>query len=247
MRWKCVCAYDGTPFVGWQRQTRGGSIQDAFEMRLAEIFKKPVCVHGSGRTDAGVHARGQVFHFDAEWSYGPEVLRRALVSGLRSELQILSLQGVADSFHARYSATGKRYAYNLFLGYASPFDTRYTWSLGVPELDIVSMNRVAEQLLGKHDFSTFGGSRRDGSVEDPVKDVRMLRFSQEGSRVCMVTEASGYLYKMVRMLVGSLVNVGLGKLSGDTLLDLWKDGKRVALIETAPAQGLFLEKVYYDE
>lgn len=247
MRWKCVCAYDGTPFVGWQRQTNGGSVQDAFEARLSVIFKERIRIHGSGRTDAGVHARGQVFHFDGEWQHGPELLRRALVCGLQRELQVFSIEAVKDTFHARYSAIGKRYAYNLFLGYASPFDTRYVWSLGALNPDVSAMNDVAQQLIGEHDFSTFSGNRRDGTEENPVKELRMLEFIQAGRRIQMLTEGSGYLYKMVRMLVGSLLNVGLGKLSGDTLLRLWRNRERVALIETAPAQGLFLEKVYYDK
>lgn len=246
MRWKCVCAYDGTPFVGWQRQTSGGSVQDAFEARLTEIFKEPVRIHGSGRTDAGVHAKGQVFHFDANWQHGAELLRRALVSGLQRELQVCRVEAVTDDFHARYSAAGKRYAYNLFLGYALPFEARYTWSLGVPDLDIDAMNDVACQLLGEHDFSTFAGNRRDGTKENPVKDLRKLQFAKEDIRIRMLTEGSGYLYKMVRMLVGSLVNVGLGKLLGEELLRLWHNGERIALIETAPAQGLFLEEVYYE-
>lgn len=246
MRWKCLCSYDGTPFVGWQSQAGGGSIQDIIEEKLAKILKVPVRIHGSGRTDAGVHARGQVFHFDANWLHGSEALRRAIVSSLQQEIQILSVDRASEDFHARYSATGKRYAYYFYLGYASPFETRYAWSLGSRMPDVDLMNDVARELLGVHDFSTFAGNRRDGSLEDPVRDLRMLRLEVDGCRMRLVTEANGYLYKMVRLLAGSLINVGLKKLTKETLLDLWRRKERISLVETAPAHGLFLEHVYYE-
>ena len=120
-RWKCVCAYDGTSFAGWQSQVGGRAIQDVIEKRIAEIFKRPIRIFGSGRTDAGVHALAQVFHFDADWRHGTEKLLTAFRMGLPETIQIKSAQAVAEDFHARFDASGKRYEYHLHLGDPDPF------------------------------------------------------------------------------------------------------------------------------
>src|SRR5687768_16515915 len=120
-RWKCICAYDGSSFSGWQSQAGGRAIQDVIEARLEQIFKTPLRIHGSGRTDAGVHAHGQVFHFDATWRHEKEKLLAAFRVGLPASIQIKSMTAVASSFHARFDATGKRYDYHIHLGDADPF------------------------------------------------------------------------------------------------------------------------------
>jgi tRNA pseudouridine38-40 synthase len=133
-RWKCTCAYDGGGFAGWQSQVGGTAIQDVIEARLAAIFGRPVRIHGSGRTDAGVHAHGQVFHFDAEWRHGTGKLLAAFRTGLPATIQIKSVRPVAAEFHARFQAKGKRYVYHLHLGDADPFTRPYCWAIFKPIL-----------------------------------------------------------------------------------------------------------------
>ena len=137
-RWKCVCAYDGTLFAGWQSQAGGTAIQDVIEARLNQIFKTTLRIHGSGRTDAGVHAQGQVFHFDADWPHAPEKLLAACRSGLPPSIQIKSVVAVAPDFHARFGARGKRYDYHVHLGDADPFTRPYAWVVFKP-LDVSAM------------------------------------------------------------------------------------------------------------
>ena len=243
-RWRCTCAYDGTDFLGWQSQRGGGTVQDFLEKRLAQIFQKPIRVHGSGRTDSGVHAKAQVFHFEADWAHPVAHLQRALRSGLPAGLTVNSVRKAAPKFHARYSARGKRYRYRVYLGYPGPFDSRWCWSLGDRPVDLAQMRVAAKIFLGKHDFSAFSGQYEE--TENPVKDLRQLKIIKKGPRMDFVIEASGFLYKMARGLVGALVSVGLGKLTPADLERLLLSKKRTQEIVTAPAIGLCLEKVFYD-
>jgi tRNA pseudouridine38-40 synthase len=242
-RWKCVCAYDGTHFAGWQSQRGGGAIQDVIEARLAEIFGGLVRTHSSGRTDAGVHALGQVFHFDAAWKHGPEKLRAALRTGLPSTIQIKSLRVVPAKFHARFDATGKIYVYHLFLGDADPFTRPFAW--GIEKLlDIEAMQAATEVLRGKHDFRAFS-ALNGPPKDDTVRDLRRFELVRRGPRVRITAEADGFMYKMVRSLVGAAVAVGEGKLSPAQLRVILESRQRTPLVQTAPPQGLFLVKVFY--
>lgn len=241
-RWKCVCAYDGTAFAGWQSQAGGTAIQDVIEARLAQIFRVPVRIHGSGRTDAGVHAHGQVFHFDAAWAHGPEKLLLAL-RVLPPGIQVKSVHAVPMTFHARFSAQGKRYEYHLHLGDADPFTRPYCWVVTKP-LDVPAMQAAARLLAGRHDFRAFtalNGPER----EDTVRELRRLDVVRRGRRLRITAESSGFLYKMVRSLTGALVAVGEGRLTLDDLRALLAGGRRVPAVQTAPPQGLFLMKVFY--
>ncbi|MDR1284144.1 MAG: tRNA pseudouridine(38-40) synthase TruA [Opitutaceae bacterium] len=251
-RWKCTVAYDGTGFSGWQSQPDGNAIQDHLERRLALILGAPVRIHGSGRTDAGVHARAQVFHFDAAWGHGREKLVAAFRAGsgadrLPEGIQVIDTQAAPPTFHARFSATGKRYTYEIFNGgFADPFTQAYCWS--VPrELDRAAMQDATERLVGRHDFRAFsasGGEER----ESTVRDLRVLEVKERGRRRLRITaQADGFLYKMVRSLAGALVHAGLRKLSPDDIAALLAGGRRTRQIETAPPQGLFLDKVFYGQ
>lgn len=243
-RFKCFCAYDGTGFRGWQSQACGNTIQDFIERRLCEIFSEKIRIHGSGRTDAGVHAKAQVFHFDADWAHSAENLLSALRCGLPAGIQVYKVSKAKSGFHARYSAKGKRYVYNIYEGYAQPHKSRYCWSLGRRKLDIEKMNAAAAELLGEHDFTAFSANR--GHEEDnPVKNLRLLKVSRRGREIKIATEGSGYLYKMVRIMAGALVDAGLGKLSCADIRRILEEKKRTNAFQTAPAQGLFLEKVFY--
>lgn len=245
MRWKCHVAYDGTHFEGWQAQPSGNTVQDFIERRLATLCEKPIRIHGAGRTDSGVHAVGQVFHFDHDWPHGPEKLLRALRTGLPEGIQVYAAEAVSDAFHARFSAINKRYVYRFFEGWAPPFETRYTHSLKNFRLDEARMNAAADRLIGVHDFSAFGANLQESGNENPVKDLRILKIVREGPRLTLITEGSGYLYKMVRSLAGSLLNVGIGKLTPDDIEDILISRVRTTLVTTAPARGLTLERVDY--
>ena len=242
-RWKCTCAYDGTNFDGWQSQVGGNGIQDVIERRLAEIFKTRLRVHGSGRTDAGVHARAQVFHFDAEWKHGPAKLLAAFRVGLPPAIQIKTVQAVSQKFHARFSATGKRYEYFIQLGEPDPFTRPFCWPVFRP-LDIAAMQEAAEALCGEHDFRAFT-ALNGPEKEDTVRHLRRLDVQKRGNRVRISAEANGFLYKMVRSLAGTLVAVGEGKLSVTKVKELLTSRSRTAAVQTAPPQGLFLVKVFY--
>ena len=243
-RWKCLVAYDGTDFSGWQSQPDGNAVQDHLERRLATILGAPVRIHGSGRTDAGVHARGQVFHFDADWAHGPEKLLAALRPGLPETIQVQSARRVTGAFHARYSAKGKTYRYHLFHGgFADPFEHRFTHSVPRP-LDVDAMRAGAARLVGKHDFraySAFGGVER----ETTVRTLRRLDVTARGPRLRIDAEGDGFLYKMVRSLAGALISAGQGKLTPDDLAAILAQGERTRRVETAPARGLCLMKVFY--
>jgi tRNA pseudouridine38-40 synthase len=245
MRWRCECQYDGTDFNGWQSQPNGNTIQDFIESRLAVIFGETIRIHGSGRTDAGVHARGQVFHFDGAWSHGTEKLLRAFRSGLPSGIQITGVEEVDDAFHARFSVKKKRYIYQIYLGYASPFEKRYKWSIGERAVDLKKMNDLANCFLGECDFSAFGALRGDESPGNPVKELYQLSFFLKNRDLVLETEGSGYLYKMVRTLAATLLDVGLGRISRDYVLNCFQQKIRREKIVTAPARGLFLDKVFY--
>jgi len=245
MRWRGTCAYDGTGLNGWQSQPGGNTVQDFIEARLTEIFQRPVRIHGSGRTDAGVHAKAQVFHFDADWTHGPEKLERAFRSGLPAGVQVYRVQRVKADFHARYSAAGKRYCYRFYEGWARPWDARYCWDLGRRRLDVDQMNAAAERLLGIRDFTAFGANRGDGAADNPVKEMRLLEVRRNGRKLTLTTEASGYLYKMVRSLAGTLVEAGLHHLSPGAVSEILESRIRTNRVATAPAKGLWLERVYY--
>jgi len=242
-RWQGVCAYDGTAFAGWQSQAGGTAIQDVIEARLAQIFKTPLRITGSGRTDAGVHARAQVFHFDAAWSHGPGKLLAAFRVGLPPAIQIKSVRVVADDFHARFQAKGKCYVYHLHRGDADPFTRPYCWPVFRP-LDVPAMQAAAAALRGRHDFRAFT-ALNGPAREDTVRELRRLEVVARGRCIRITAESTGFLYKMVRSLTGALVAVGEGKLSVDDVRAMLRSGQRTPAVQTAPPQGLFLQKVFY--
>jgi tRNA pseudouridine38-40 synthase len=241
-RWRCACAYDGAGFAGWQSQPGGSSVQDALEAALGGILGGAVRVHGSGRTDAGVHAMGQVFHFDAAWRHGPDRLLAALRSRLPASIQVRSVRPAAAGFHARFSAKGKVYTYDVHLGDADPFTRPRVWVVDRP-LDLDAMRRAAGILRGRHDFRAFS-ARRPGE-EDTVRDLRRLEVTRRGRTVRITAEADGFLYKMVRSLAGALVSVGQGKLTAEAIGRLLEARERTPAVMTAPPQGLCLRRVFY--
>lgn len=243
VRWKAVCVYDGGGFNGWQSQINAVGVQDVIEAALEQVLGIKIRIHGSGRTDTGVHALGQVFHFDAAWAHTDSQLLAALGTRLPRGVQIKTLRRVAADFHARFSATGKCYHYRLHLGRADPFEEPYCWSILRP-LDLDAMQETVSLLRGRHDFVAFSACNGD-EKETSVRNLRRLELRARGKRLRIVLEAEGFLYKMARSLVGAIVATGLGKAKPAEVAALLESKRRLPVIETAPAQGLFLERVFY--
>jgi tRNA pseudouridine38-40 synthase len=245
-RWKCVCAYDGGGFSGWPSQPGKGSVQDALEERLLAVTGVPTRIYGSGRTDAGVHAIGQVFHFDAAWPHGAQKLAAALRHALPRAIQIVSVRAAPRDFHARFSATGKVYEYRIHLGDADPFTRPYCWPVFKP-LDLAAMRASARVLEGAHDFKAFSASHGadPGGRAGTTRHLRRFEVRARGRNLTVVADADGFLYKMVRSLVGSLVAAGEGRLTPADLARILSSRVRSAQVQTAPPQGLFLRRVRY--
>jgi tRNA pseudouridine38-40 synthase len=250
---KLTVAYDGTGYGGWQLQPNAATIQELIEKALAKLAGHAVRVHGSGRTDAGVHARGQVASCLFATRLSPVTLRRALNANLSDDIRIRRVQEVDAKFHARFSAKGKEYRYQIDCGVvADLFLRRYAWH-HPRSLDVVAMRRAARLLKGRHDFTALSASqvRRDAAVvcgnsdRSPVRTISKLAITKRGEFVTISVAADGFLYKMVRSIVGALVKVGEGRMTAEKLVGLVAAKRRVALVETAPARGLFLWRVWY--
>lgn len=245
MRWKCICAYDGTDFEGWQRQPHGNTIQDCLETTLSEIFSKNILTHGSGRTDAGVHAHGQCFHFDADWSHAPEKLILAMNTRLSGSIQIKSMRKTSDDFHARFSVKRKRYKYKFLLGRPAPEIERYVWARPDLPLNTESMILAASYLTGTHDFTAYSARPSKDDDPNPVKTIHTLEIRQYGKQLTLIAEGSGFLYKMVRSIAGTLYSVGRNRLTPDEIQEMLVSRQRTHRITTAPAKGLWLDQVFY--
>ena len=243
MRWKCTCSYDGTRYFGWQIQNGDVTVQQTINEALGDILKEAIIVTGSGRTDTGVHALGQVFHFDFDWKHGADRLKKALNSKLPHDIRVNAVDQVEDVFHSRFSAVSKRYHYRLFLGMADPFEWNYCWSLP----DIPDLNAIRESmgyLLGEHDFAAFAANRGK-EYESTVRNLTRADIRLESGIAYLTFEANGFMYKMVRSMVGALANVGMRRLKPVQIKKFLNTAKRTPLIVAAPSRGLFLEKVFY--
>ena len=252
---KLTIAYEGTAYVGWQRQSNGPSIQGCLEAAVAEIEGAPVDVVGAGRTDAGVHALAQVAAVRLRHDIPPEALVRALNARLFSDVRVLAAEVVRDSFHARFDATAKTYRYRLLQGSVpSPFDRRHGWHVGEP-LDCDRMAAAGEALVGEHDFGAFQAT--GSSTRSTVRTVYELRVSPSppdpwsvdnggGTSVTVVdVRGSGFLRHMVRVIVGTIVEVGRGQRDRDAVAQALRSRDRALAGQTAPPHGLFLVRVDY--
>ncbi len=243
MRWKCICAYDGTNFCGWQSQANHLAVQNLLEERLQFIFKKFIRIHGSSRTDSGVHAKHQVFHFDANWTHGAEHLKMAINSRLGHNIRILSVKETDDQFHARFSVKRKTYRYHFQLTPATPFEYPYVWDLSGKNFNLDHLKKAASLFIGKHDFRGFAGKVLP--EENCIKTLYSTKLFSENNQWIFETIGSGYLYRMVRMIMGTLVMCGYGKIDFDFIEQRLQLKNLSYPIVTAPARGLFLENVEY--
>ena len=240
--------YDGADFSGWQIQPNAVTIQELLQKNLSTLLKESVTVIGSGRTDAGVHARRQVAHFHTLVNVHSEKIQRAMNGLLPSTIRLWQLQEAPQGFHARYSAQGKIYHYHLTLGpIQSPFSRGYRWHVR-SQLDIDAMRSAAAHLTGTLDFTSFANEPGAGSVaRNPVRTVYRLDFIEDAEGVRMEIEGNGFLYKMVRNIVGTLVDVGKGKLTSADVVRILKARDRRQGSTAAPPHGLFLVDVFYPE
>jgi tRNA pseudouridine38-40 synthase len=246
MRYKITIEYDGTNLLGWQRQNEGVSVQYFLEESIKGFSHQEVEVFGAGRTDAGVHATGQVAHFDLETSMDLFHLREAINARLRileAPVSVLEIEEVASDFHARFSAVGRGYIYKI-LNRRAPtvLKINRVWTVGYP-LDIEKMQEGAKYLLGKHDFSSFRGA--GCQALSPIKTLDKLDIVKHDDEIHFIVEAKSFIYHQVRNMVGTLKSVGEGRLQPKdikTILEA-KDRKKAGV--TAPACGLYLNKVIY--
>lgn len=241
--YKMTISYDGTRYSGWQRQGNTAStIQYRLEQAISRLLECPTEITGSGRTDAGVHAMGQVANFRTEARVDCETFRQRLNEVLPEDISILSLRPAAERFHARFSAREKVYRYTI---QNSPnkdvFGRKYSYHLAEP-LDLAAMERAAGLLLGTHDFRGYSTGRTKKST---VRHLAEIQICREGERVTLTFRGNGFLYNMVRILAGTLIEVGLGKRTLDSVLPALETGDRTQAGFTAPAQGLCLMQVIY--
>jgi tRNA pseudouridine38-40 synthase len=240
-----IVAYDGTPFAGWQSQSHRNTIQDQLERGFQRVLGKPVRLHGAGRTDAGVHAFAQCAHVDLpddrlsarRWI---EVLNALLPPTIR----VLRCQYVSDDFHAQLSAKGKIYRYRIWLApVLPPFEYRRIWHIPRP-LDLKILKKAARNFVGTHDFAGFAANR--GKPEkSTIRTIYSVHVRQKGPCVAIQFEGDGFLYKMVRLIVGLLVKCALGKIRVEDVTARLKSGQMGSARFAAPAEGLYLVRVRY--
>ena len=246
---KLTIAYDGTGLVGWQRQPEGTSVQGLLEDALARLTGTDhVSVTGAGRTDAGVHARGQVASVALATRLSAADLQRGMNALLPPAVRVMSLEAVEPTFHARFAAKTKRYDYHLIVGaMVSPFDVRYAWHVPYP-LDVAAMRSALPALEGCHDFAAFQstGSDIDGTVRT-LYEVRLDDEPADGGsrRLVLSLTGDGFLRHMVRAIAGTVVEIGRGRWPATHLAAVLASGDRARAGPTAPPQGLFLVSVRY--
>ena len=244
-RYKIKIAYDGTDYFGWQVQPHRRTIQGEMEGFLSEMVSQKVRLESSGRTDAGVHARGQVAHFDLETPISNLLtFRRGLNAQLDGAIRVLTLERTSSTFHARFNAIGKEYRYFIYNGKILPPTKRFFRLHETRFLDLDQMRKAAELLTGEHDFAPFAANRKK-PLESSVRTIYSFEIHKHGSDLTLVVRGNGFLYKMVRSLAGFLVDVGRGKLKPHDAKRILESGERTARVQTARPQGLFLWKVFY--
>ncbi len=247
LKFKLVIAYDGTAYQGWQVQKIGTGVQEKIEAAFGKIFPSVKRIHSSSRTDTGVHALGMVAHVEipaAEFKMPAGRLALALNALLPEDIRVLTTARVSESFHARFDATGKEYRYTVWNHQAmNPLLQKQAWH--VPKkLDMRAMRAAARLFIGKHDFRCFAGTR-SYEMESNVRTLTRCDIKKSGAQLTFIIEGDGFLYKMCRGIVGTLVQVGQGKIQLAQVHDIMASRDRKMAGMTAPAHGLVLWKVFY--
>lgn len=242
MRVRAVVAYDGTDYQGFQRQADGPTVQGVLEEALGQITQTPTTVLAAGRTDAGVHAEGQVIAFDTAWRHPLTDLGRALNAVLPLDVAVRGLELAAPDFHPRYAAKSRHYRYTVYnASTRSPLIQRTSWHV-VEALDLKAMNRAVEHLVGEHDFASFG-TPPQGTIT--IRQVLRAAWRKDPPCLFFDIEANAFLYRMVRSIVGTLLQVGRGKLIPERVGELLAMQDRRCVKYLAPARGLCLMQVRF--
>ena len=245
MRYLATISYKGSAFCGWQKQTVSSlpSVQVTIEQVISRILNSEIKIYASGRTDAGVHALGQTFHFDSPKELDEYRFTHSMNELLPSDIRLLSIKPVADDFHARFNAKSKSYIYKIHNAkVSSPFKSDLEWTLG-QELDVKKMVEAAKLFEGKHNFQNFTSKEEDDAGF--VRDLYHISVIKENDDTIISMNGSGFMRYMVRMIVGTLVQVGLGKLTSENIKKILEDPVRKPSSYKAPAYGLYLKEVLY--
>src|SRR6476469_8349695 len=243
-RLKLIVAYDGAPFAGWQSQSHRNTMQDHLERAFERVTGEAVRVHGAGRTDAGVHALAQCAHVDVSKFLPADRWIKALNALLPSAIRVLRCRSVSHDFHARLSAKGKIYRYRIWNApVLPPFEYRRAWSITEP-LDLKILKSAAKHFVGTREFAAFAANR--GKPEpSTIRTINSARVRKKGPCVSIEFDGNGFLYKMVRLMVGALVQCALRKMRIDEITSRLRSGKIESARFTAAAEGLYLVRVRY--
>lgn len=237
-------SYDGTGYAGWQRQANALAVQEVLEKALHRATGEAMGVTGASRTDAGVHALGQAAHFDTSCSIPPEKFSFVLNTMLPPDIRVLFSRQVPNDFHARFSAKGKTYTYRIHNApHASALMRSMSAHVPVP-LDEAAMDEAAQLIVGTHDFAAFQAS--GGTAKTTLRTITLAHVMRQGQAVVLVVSGNAFLYNMVRILAGTLIEIGQGALEASSLSKAIETGNRLLLGPTAPARGLELTEVMYD-
>jgi tRNA pseudouridine38-40 synthase len=243
-RYKLLVAYDGFDYAGWQVQPGVKTIQDELEKCFHRLTGQTIKVHGSGRTDQGVHGVGQVAHVDLPGNLPEGKILQAANAQLPPDIRIMKAGPVPARFHARRDAVSKEYRYFVWNGAVMPPCLyRYRTHIRLP-MDVSAMQKAADALAGKHDFAAFTANPRR-TVESTVRNLSLLAVRRRGNEIMITARSEGFLYRMVRSLAGFLIRVGMGDLKPAEAKKILERRIRTAVVPTAPPQGLFLWKVFY--
>jgi tRNA pseudouridine38-40 synthase len=249
---KLIISYDGTDFCGWQKQLNGRTIQGELEQCMSTMTTENICVHSAGRTDAGVHAYAMVAHFNCTSKISCKILQRGANSMLPGSIRVLDVQEVDQAFHARYFAKGKKYQYSIFTGTVQPPFNRFTSLHVTKALNLALMTKCLDAIVGEHDFSSFENSgSRDKSIttgRGAIRTIHSATLIQVKEKLLILEFiGDGFLKNMVRNLVGTILEAGKEKLTEKEFIQILQVQDRTKARETAPAHGLALIEVYYDE
>ncbi len=239
---KLILAYEGTRYLGWQKTIAGPSIEEELENAVAQILQHPVNLQAASRTDAGVHAEGQVVNFFTEREMPLDKLQKGLNSILPSDISVLQIEEAQESFHPTLQNCGKEYHYFVCLGSTQlPFYRNFSWHFSYP-VNIKEMKKAALHLTGKHDFSAFTNEKQENNIRE-IFDIEIEAFD---NRLKIRVSGNNFLYKMVRNIVGTLIYVGCNKLSAEEIPTILNSKDRTLAGVTAPALGLVLKEVFYE-
>ena len=245
MRVKLIIEYDGTNYCGWQRQKNGVTIQETLEKELFKLTGESIALHGAGRTDSGVHAFGQAAHFDTASRIPPEKFAYALNAGLPRDIRVQASERVADNFHARFDAKAKHYRYTFRLSpHAGALYRNFELHIH-DALDVSAMRKAAKYVVGTHDFASFAAA--GSQVEDTTRIIYRSELMRLDQSLIYDIIGSGFLYNMVRIIAGTLLHIGRNSLSPGHMQSVVAAKNRSAAADTAPAKGLALMEVFYDD